>query len=570
MKKSLQIKISLISSFYIIIMAIICYLSYKYLSGTAFLFTLLVSAVLLIVTALIIAGHLAGYYSKPLILLKEDILKVKAGDTQAEWHQDSIYEYGEIAKMLNELYESYNYNIKKLTDSINALSLTEQKLENKASQVRHISNHDILTGLYNRTTFIKRANSILKEHSETLEKFAIIYIDVDNFKNINDTFGHIQGDLLLVKIAETLLHFVNNNSQDSTDILARTGGDEFIILKNTVTSKKDLTDYADNLIKALCITYDLDDSSVNVSVSIGISLFPYDGLSINELIKDADIAMYVAKDSGKSKYEMFNSEMEDAFNRKVGLKTLLSDVIEKNNIYLQYQAQADLNTGSIINFEALMRIKSDNSENIRPSEFIPIAENSGIIAELGEWALLEACSFNKKLMDMGYGPFRVAVNVSTDQLKEKNFIDTIKSVPEKTGLSLKYLEIEITESVLMEEFKSNLKTITMIKELGARVALDDFGTCYSSFNYLTHLPVDVIKIDKSFIDGICTNEKDTYITESMISLAHKLNMTVVAEGVENVDQLKILQEQHCDTIQGYLLSKPLSEEDFIDFIEKNK
>ncbi|MBE5934008.1 MAG: bifunctional diguanylate cyclase/phosphodiesterase, partial [Lachnospiraceae bacterium] len=349
-----------------------------------------------------------------------------------------------------------------------------------------------------------------------------------------------------------------------------TGGDEFLILKPSYTSVEELDSYANKLVQVIREPYELDGETASVSLSVGIALFPRDGLTTSELIKNSDIAMYNAKTSGKNSYKFFNSYMEDDVNRRNDLVEILSKVIDNNEVYLNYQPQVNVSTGQITGFEALMRIESELVGFIPPSEFIPIAEDSGLINQLGEWALYEACSFNQSLIDSGYTDLRVSVNVSTTQLQDNRLIKAIKSIPEKTGMDLKHLEIEITESVLMNSFEHNLDLINQIKALGASIALDDFGTGYSSFNYLTQIPIDTLKIDKSFIDGICSNDKDRCIADSIISLAHKMNISVVAEGVEDVDQLKILQQQFCDTLQGYLFSKPVKGADFINLLEKSK
>ena len=354
------------------------------------------------------------------------------------------------------------------------------------------------------------------------------------------------------------------------DLLARNGGDEFLVLKSYFESRDDLENFASQLVSVVHHPFVLKDETATVSMSVGIAVFPDNGLTISELIKNADIAMYNAKNSGKNSYRFFNSYMEDDVNRKNDLVDILAHVIEKNEIYLQYQPQVNVESGLVTGYEALMRIESELVGFISPAEFIPIAEESGLINSLGEWALLEACNFNQVLIKSGFGPLRVSVNVSTTQLKDDHLIEVIESIPEKTGMELKYLEIEITESVLMNSFDHNLMLINKMKALGCSIALDDFGTGYSSFNYLTQIPIDTLKIDKSFIDGICSNKKDRCIADSIIDLAHKMDISVVAEGVEDNNQLQILQNQFCDTLQGFLFSKPLNSTDFIEMLSRHK
>jgi EAL domain-containing protein (putative c-di-GMP-specific phosphodiesterase class I) len=314
----------------------------------------------------------------------------------------------------------------------------------------------------------------------------------------------------------------------------------------------------------------LDDETVHITLSAGAALFPQNGLSLNELMKNADIAMYTSKNSGKNSYTFFNSSMEDDMNRHNDLIDILRDAIDNQDIYLLYQPQANVATGEIVGCEALMRLNSPIVGYVSPDEFIPVAEECGLIDELGEWALIEACNFNKRLMDAGFEPMKISVNVSTAQLRGNRLIHSIETLQEKTNMPLSYLEIELTESVLMTNFEHNLALIRRVKEFGIQIALDDFGTGYSSFNYLTKIPIDTLKIDKTFIASICENENDRYIAKTIIDLAHQLNITVVAEGVETIEQLQILQEQTCDTLQGYFFSRAISENDFKDMLIINK
>ena len=286
-------------------------------------------------------------------------------------------------------------------------------------------------------------------------------------------------------------------------------------------------------------------------------------------MKNADIAMYASKNTGKNSYTFFSSTMEDEVNRRNDLIDILRDAIKNQDIYLLYQPQADIATGEIVGCEALMRLNSPIVGFVSPDEFIPVAEESGLIDELGEWALVEACRFNQRLMDNGFKPLRISVNVSTTQLRGERLLKAIEALPEKTTMPLQYLEIELTESVLMKNFEHNLNLINRMKKLGIKIALDDFGTGYSSFSYLTKIPINTLKIDKSFIAGICENENDTYIAGTIINLAHQLGITVIAEGVETIEQLRILQGQMCDVLQGYFFSRAISEEDFIELLTIN-
>lgn len=527
--------------------------------------TMSITLIIILMIAIWVSRILSAKYTEPIFTLRDNMTDASSGNLDVKCDVTSDDEFGDLSRMFNSMMDIISNNYKELSASKAALEVSEQELKKNYAHIEQLAYHDDLTGLYNRVAFMKYAYKIFHDASVGASKHAIFFIDLDNFKNINDTLGHDYGDLLLKDVSDRMLSCIA-----SDDILARNGGDEFLILKNRFDTVDDLENFASQLVNVVHHPFILNDETAVVSMSVGIAVFPNNGLTVSELIKNADIAMYNAKNSGKNSYRFFDSYMEDDVNRKNDLADILSHVIDKNEIYLQYQPQVNVESGQVTGYEALMRIESELVGFISPAEFIPIAEETGIINILGEWALIEACNFNQVLIKSGFGPLRVSVNVSTTQLKDDHLIDIIKSIPEKTGMDLKHLEIEITESVLMNSFEHNLKLINQMKELGCSIALDDFGTGYSSFNYLTQIPIDTLKIDKSFIDGICSNEKDRCIADSIIDLAHKMDISVVAEGVEDNEQLQILQNQFCDTLQGYLFSKPLNSTDFIELLSKHK
>ena len=527
--------------------------------------TMSITLIIILMIAIWVSRILSAKYTEPIFTLRDNMTDASSGNLDVKCDVASDDEFGDLSRMFNSMMDIISNNYKELSASKAALEVSEQELKKNYAHIEQLAYHDGLTGLYNRVAFMKYAYKIFHDASVGASKHAIFFIDLDNFKNINDTLGHDYGDLLLKDVSDRMLSCIA-----SDDILARNGGDEFLILKNRFDTVDDLENFASQLVNVVHHPFILNDETAVVSMSVGIAVFPNNGLTVSELIKNADIAMYNAKNSGKNSYRFFDSYMEDDVNRKNDLADILSHVIDKNEIYLQYQPQVNVESGQVTGYEALMRIESELVGFISPAEFIPIAEETGIINILGEWALIEACNFNQVLIKSGFGPLRVSVNVSTTQLKDDHLIDIIKSIPEKTGMDLKHLEIEITESVLMNSFEHNLKLINQMKELGCSIALDDFGTGYSSFNYLTQIPIDTLKIDKFFIDGICSNEKDRCIADSIIDLAHKMDISVVAEGVEDNEQLQILQNQFCDTLQGYLFSKPLNSTDFIELLSKHK
>lgn len=525
---------------------------------------LLVTLVIILAFSLWISNILSHRYTAPIISLKNNMAEAALGNFDLVSDINTHDEFGELSASFNTMMNIISTSYREMEASKKALKENETALKKNYAHIEQLAYHDGLTGLYNRVAFMKYAHEIFQKDGSKLNRHAIFFVDLDNFKNVNDTLGHEYGDLLLKQVSEQLTSCIAED-----DLLARTGGDEFLIMKTTFATNHELETFAKHLVEIVQYPFDLDGEKAHVSASIGIAIFPSHGLTIGELIKNADIAMYSAKNSGKNNFHFFDSYMEDDFNRRNDLADILNNVIEKNEVYLQYQPQVNVANGKITGYEALMRIESDLVGFISPAEFIPIAEERGVINQLGEWALFEACNFNQTLIQSGYEPLKVSVNVSTMQLKDERLLEIIKSIPDETGMDLKYLEIEITESVLMNSLEHNLKLINQFKELGISIALDDFGTGYSSFNYLTQIPIDTLKIDKSFIDSICINEKDRYIADSIIALAHKMEITVVAEGVEDKAQLRILQDQFCDTLQGYLFSRPLDSEAFIKLLDKN-
>ena len=445
-----------------------------------------------------------------------------------------------------------------------AFITNEEEIKEEYSQVAKLAYRDALTGLNNRLAFMNYSEEIIKESNQSTDHHAVLFIDLDNFKNVNDTLGHDYGDNLLKQISASLSSFTKEG-----DILARTGGDEFLFFKKNIESEHELSDFCSSLLSLSRIPIQINEETLLVSMSIGIARYPDNGTSVKELVKNADIAMYTVKSQGRNDFRFFNSTMESEINRKKEVIEILRESIKNHDLYLVYQPQASVHTGIITGYEALMRLENPVLGFISPAEFIPIAEECGLIRELGDWALYEACRFNKRIMDQGYKNIVVSVNISPAQLIGDSLLHVVKDVLATTGLPAELLELEITESILMDSIEHNLYIINCIKALGVKIALDDFGTGYSSLNYLTRIPINTLKIDKSFIDRIVVNAKDEYIADTIITLAHKMDIAVIAEGVEDIEQLKILQEQMCDILQGYFFSKPLLEKDFEKLLAEN-
>lgn len=520
--------------------------------------------IFLLIITIISSSRLSKSYCNPIYDLKDKMLQASQGNLNVHCEIQSKDEFGELSQHFNDMMQIIANNYDELNDTKQQLEHSQEELQTNYAQIEKLAYTDTLTGLANRVAFMTRANELFNQTGGFIMR-AILFIDLDNFKNVNDTLGHDYGDLLLQQIAEKLSTLMSED-----DLFARTGGDEFLVLRNQVSSQDELDQFASQLIAIAQHPFQLDDEVVHVSMSIGVAIFPQNGLTINELIKNADIAMYSAKQAGKSGYCFFNSSMEDEVNHKNELEEILRNAIQNRELYLVYQPQCDISTGQITGCEALMRLRNGYLGQISPAEFIPIAEESGIIHELGAWALEHACDFNKQLLDAGYGPITMSVNVSLIQLKSPDFVQRVVEILDRTKLPPQYLELEVTESVLMQSMEQNIELINQLRSLGIRIALDDFGTGYSSFNYLTQIPIDTLKMDKSFVDNISTDSKDCYVAETIISLAHKLNISVVAEGVEESDQLRILKENSCDILQGYLFSKPIPDEHYRNLLEINQ
>lgn len=527
---------------------------------------LLLLAILIVVSfiALQISQSLATRYTQPILDISEKMQAATDGHLDVQCDTDWFGEFGNLSTNFNNMMNIISTNYNEISDARKQLELHQNELQTNYESIEKIAYTDALTGLYNRMAFYKYASEILNNSSLGKKNHAIIFIDLDGFKSINDTLGHDYGDLLLQAVSDQLSSFMGEG-----DILARNGGDEFVILKNNYQGINELEKFLETLVSIAVHPFVLNEETVHITLSAGAALFPQNGLSLTELMKNADIAMYASKNTGKNSYTFFNATMEDEVNRRNDLIDILRNAIENNDIYLLYQPQADISTGEIIGCEALMRLNSPIVGFVSPDEFIPVAEECGLIDELGEWALVEACLFNQRLMDAGFKPLRISVNVSTAQLRGSRLLSTIKSLPEKTSMPLKYLELELTESVLMKNFEHNLALINQFKDLEITIALDDFGTGYSSFSYLTKIPINTLKIDKSFIANISNDINDAYIAETIIKLAHKLGITVIAEGVETIEQLRILQNQMCDVLQGYFFSRAISEKDFIELLKIN-
>lgn len=420
-----------------------------------------------------------------------------------------------------------------------------------------LSYYDELTSLPNRSFGIEILKRKVNEAKIYNEKGAAIYFDIDNFKNINDTLGHNYGDELLKEVGKRIQGILNDE-----ETICRIGGDEFLIIQWGISDINTVKNFAEEIIKCFEEPFKIKDKKVFTTVSIGISVFPDDGITEESIFKNVDTAMNKAKDSGKNRYLFYDSNMHSELMRKSELEKRLRKAIDNGELKLVFQPQVELNEEKIVASEVLLRWISDEFGFVSPEEFIPLAEETGLIIPIGKWVLEQACLINKQWMDEGYAPKIVGVNVSVIQLKDENFLENLREILHETNLQPKYLELEITESVVMEDLDETLKILNEIRFMGVNISLDDFGTGYSSLSYLKELPINKLKIDKSFIDKIQHDESSKEIVDGIIQLAHKIELTVLAEGVETKEQLDILKNMNCDKIQGYYFSKPISKEEF--------
>lgn len=423
-------------------------------------------------------------------------------------------------------------------------------------KIKQLAYYDTLTGLPNRILFCERVTSAVNQAKDNGELLVVMYLDLDDFKRINDTKGHHVGDMVLKKVSETLKNIISE-----PNIVTRMGGDEFTILLENITSLKEVNDIAAKILYAIELPCTINGSKYNLSTCIGISLYPNDGLSVEELLKKSDIAMYKAKAAGKNNFKFFNSRMMDEILDRVELELHLRNALSNNEMYIEFQPQIDGLNGTIRGAEALMRWENPKYGVISPARFIPILEENTQIVKFGDWILRQSCLLNKDIQNKNLNAITIAVNISSVQLKQKNFVNRVLEILNETGLEPKYLELEITESVLIEGFEEVLEKLAQLKELGIKISLDDFGTGFSSLNYLRQLPIDTLKIDRSFLSEMSETSNDRAIIGTIISLAHKLNMEVVAEGVETQEHNEYLINNHCDYLQGFYHSKPVSIKD---------
>ncbi len=429
----------------------------------------------------------------------------------------------------------------------------QRRIQNR---LQHLARNDHLTGLSNRGYFLEKLQYFLKHMQEPGGEIGLMFLDLDGFKVINDTLGHAAGDYLLKIVSDRLREQIREE-----DLLARWGGDEFILALIGSANTDVLESKATALLTAVKTPLTLAGNEVSVSVSIGIAQYPACGSTAGDLVRCGDLAMFRAKKNGRNNFQFFTLDMEKKANERFNYKNDLRRALSNEEFFLEYQPQIDVNTGLICGVEALVRWLHPERGRVAPIEFIPIMENTGMIVDLGEWVLKQACQQNRLWQSLGCPPMRIAVNLSGRHFLQKNFSVYVSAILNETGLAAEYLELEITETVLAEDTEQCVKVMDELKEFGVKLSVDDFGTGYSSLSYLKSFPIDLLKIDRSFVDQCDINSEDGALCSAIIALAKNLRLKTIAEGVETPEQLRFLQSYGCDYYQGYLFSKPVCADD---------
>lgn len=463
----------------------------------------------------------------------------------------------EVHQNLEEIYDS-------ALSSISELTLKYEELNRNKDNMKKLAYTDYLTELPNRTAFTEMLDNVMLTIRNE-EIIAIMDIDIDNFKNINDTLGHSYGDELLIDVTYRL-----RQAMDENDYLARIGGDEFIVMTQNLHDTISFEEKIRKIRSVFSYPFILSTKEYFVTVSIGIAFAPKDGKSSQSLIKNVDSAMYVAKANGKNTYTYFDYSFNQKLTEKIETQSELRKALERDEFVVFYQAQMDLDTKKVVGFEALIRWNHPTRGLVYPDEFIYLAEETGLIIPIGEWVLLTACKQLKQWEDAGYPEIHMAVNLSARQFKDREIVKLVYDVIEETGINSSKLELEITETIALDDLEYTIATIQELNKIGVSFSLDDFGTGYSSMNYLKRLPVSNLKIDKSFLDTVMEDKCDQKIIQTIITLARNLDLFVIAEGVESSDQEAFLVEANCHKAQGFLYSKPVPKDMAVQFLIKQE
>ncbi|MFD0678069.1 MULTISPECIES: EAL domain-containing protein [unclassified Paenibacillus] len=524
-------------------------------------------------------NHVGEYDSKKgIVYLDKQDRKYSKTASAARIHKDHIYNVMQImettdpsntqqdqaeqdelfAKIISETKDEQLLRSYATIRAVNERKRAEQKIV-------HMAYHDSLTNLPNRLHFDERLKTSFENAEQTGGKMAVIFFDLDRFKVINDTLGHHVGDQLLQLLAQKLQIYVKEK-----DIVARFGGDEFIILLSDIAHIDEAAQFAKGIPELLREPFIIENQELFVTASIGISLYPHDSTDVKTLLKNADIAMYRSKEKGGNSYHYYQPEMNKRSLHRLNLEIHLRKALERDEFRIFYQPIVDLSNGKIYGMESLIRWVHPEWGMISPAEFIPLAEETGLIIPIGNWVLKQSCLNNKKWQNIGHPPLCVSVNISAIQFHQPQFVQLVEKTLEETGLEPKLLCLEITENVAMTNISYIIDTMQKLRALGVRISIDDFGTGYSSFSYLKRFRVHTLKIDQSFIRDVTVDEENAAIVTALIAMSRQLKIKSLAEGVETQEQLDFLINQGCDEVQGYVFSKPMPAHEFELMIKENK
>ncbi|MGA3115287.1 MAG: EAL domain-containing protein [Syntrophobacteraceae bacterium] len=453
-----------------------------------------------------------------------------------------------------------------------ALAIVRDITERKRTEERvfRLAYHDILTGLLNRNSFKEHLAQALAQAQRHGRYVATLFLDLDRFKRINDTFGYKVGDLLLQSVAERIREGVRKSDKPArhVDSVSRLGGDEFTILLPEISHVQDSAKVAKRILESVSRPIIVAGHEIFITGSIGITVYPMDGEDPDTLLKNADAAMYSAKEQGRNNYQFYSEAMNASSLKRLSLENALRKALDRQEFLLHYQPQVHINSGKIVGMEALLRWQHPEIGTVPPGDFIPLAEETGLIVPIGEWVLNTACIYNMALQKLGLPPIRVAVNISSLQFRPERLVETITRALKVSGLDARWLEIELTESAVMKNMEESSGILHELKLMGLRVAIDDFGTGYSSLAYLKRFPLDVIKIDRSFIRDIPGDRDNEAIAAAIIAMAQSLNLDVIAEGVETEDQFSFLRDHACGAVQGFMFSPALPGKEMIEYLKK--
>jgi len=462
----------------------------------------------------------------------------------------------------NHMIKLQQANAHLVVATMESRKLAEQ-VEATKVQLEHLAHHDVLTGLPNRVLLQDRHIQAIELACRQNKKLAVMFLDLDQFKHINDSLGHAVGDKLLQSVAQRLLGCVRHS-----ETISRQGGDEFVVLLPFIEHLEGVAFCAQKMIAALALPHLINQHELHISMSIGISIYPDDGQDAETQIKNADTAMFIAKANGRNNYQFFEQGMNDRAVQRQSIEASLRRVLERHEFELYYQPKINLKSGVIVGVEALIRWQHSEQGLLPPAQFVSIAEGCGMILPIGRWVLHEACLQARSWQQAGLPSIIVAINISALEFRAKDFLDNIRQVLDETGLEPRYLELELTESVLMQDPGSTDFILHALANLGVRLAIDDFGTGYSSLSYLRKFPIHTLKIDQSFVSQMCSNPDDAAIVSAVINMGKNLKLRVIAEGVESSEQASFLLTQHCDEGQGYYFGRPMVAEAFATLLQQ--